>query len=228
MEVQWECLIIFFANKRCIRSNICYHRKMQSCEFGLTIIMFVILHHIPILTRFLKRIVRQNMLMVHIKKKLLISCFYSFLSCSYLYHICFFPRFMHLSRDTEKNPVPKKDFSQTLSIRHWNLNSLVTYNFTKVALLQAYLSVQRFDIFCIPETYLNSSVAEDDDSLRIPGYELIRSDHPPNEKRGGVVIYYKKFLPLKLIGVNYFDVTLFLFIGHLVKQLIILIHFLII
>ena len=135
MEVQWECLITFFANKRCIRPNICYRRKMQSCEFGLTIIMFIILHHIPILTRFLKRIVRQNMLMVHIKKKLLISCFYSFLSCSYLHHICLFPRFMHLSGDTEKNPVPKKDFSQTFSIRHWNLNSLVTYNFTKVALL---------------------------------------------------------------------------------------------
>ena len=46
-----------------------------------------------------------------------------------------------LSRDIEKNPGPKKDFSQTFSIGHWNLNSLVAHNFTKVALLKAYLSV---------------------------------------------------------------------------------------
>ena len=67
---------------------------------------------------------------------------------------------MHLCGDIEKNPGPKKDFSQTFSIGHCNLNSLVAYNFTKVALLKAYLSVQRYDIFCISETYLNFSIFE--------------------------------------------------------------------
>ena len=33
--------------------------------------------------------------------------------------------------------------------------------------------------------------------------KLIRSDHPSNNKRGGVAIYFKNFLPLKLIDVNY-------------------------
>ena len=70
-------------------------------------------------------------------------------------------------------------------------------------MLKAYSSVQRFDIFCISETYLNSSITEDDDNLQIPEYDLIRSDHPSNSKRGGVAIYYKSFLPLKLIDVNY-------------------------
>ena len=110
---------------------------------------------------------------------------------------------MHLSGDLEKNPGPKKDFFQTFSIDQWNLNSLVAHNFTKVALLKAYLSVQRFDIFGISETYLNSSFTEDDYSLRLPGYDLIRSDYPSNNRRGGVAIYYKNFLPLKLIDVNY-------------------------
>ena len=110
---------------------------------------------------------------------------------------------MHLSGNIEKNPGPKKDFSHTFSIGHWNLNSLVAHNFTKVALLKAYLSVQKFDIFCMSETYLNSSITEDDDILRIPGYNLIRSNHPSNNKRGGVAIYYKYFLPLKLRDVNY-------------------------
>ena len=93
---------------------------------------------------------------------------------------------MHLCGDFERNPGPKKDFSQMFSNGHCNLNSLVTHNFTKVALLKVYLSVQKFDIFCISEIYLNSSITEDDDSLLIPGYNLIRSDHPSNNKRGDV------------------------------------------
>ena len=36
----------------------------------------------------------------------------------------------------------------------------------------------------------------------MPGYDLIRSDHPSNNKRGGVAIYNKNFLPLKLIDIN--------------------------
>ena len=176
---------------------------MQSSDFGLTMILFFLLHAFPTLIGFLKKVARQNMLMVHINKKFLISCFYLFLSCSYLYHVWLFPRLMHLSSDIEKNPGPLKDFSQTFSIGHWNLNSLSAHNFTKVALLKAYLSVQRFDIFCISETYLNSSITEDDDNLQTPGYDLIRPDHPSNSKRGGIAIRYKNFLPLKLIDVNY-------------------------
>ena len=32
---------------------------------------------------------------------------------------------------------------------------------------------------------------------------MIRFDHPSNNKRGGFGIYYKNFLPLKFIDVNY-------------------------
>ena len=124
-------------------------------------------------------------------------------SICYLYHIWLFLRLMHLSGDIEKYPGPLKDFSQKFSIGHWNLNSLAAHNFTKVALLKTYLFVQGFDIFYISETHLNSSITEDDDYLQIPGYDLIRSYHPSNSKRGGVAIYYKDFLPLKLIYVNY-------------------------
>ena len=74
------------------------------------------------------------------------------------------------------------------AIGHWNLNSLATHNFAKVALLEAYLSVQRFNIFCIYETYFNSSITEYDDNLQIHGYNLIRSGHPSNSKRGDVAI----------------------------------------
>ena len=73
---------------------------------------------------------------------------------------------MHHSGDIEKNPGHLKNFSQTFSIGHWNLNILAAHNFTKVALSKGYLSVQRFGIFCISETYLNSSITEHDYNLQ--------------------------------------------------------------
>ena len=34
--------------------------------------------------------------------------------------------------------------------------------------------------------------------MNIPGYKLIRVDHPSNQKRGGIYIYHKDFLPIKV------------------------------
>ena len=49
-----------FANKRCNKNSICYLRKIQSCEFGLTMIFFILLHAFPILIGFLKTISRKK------------------------------------------------------------------------------------------------------------------------------------------------------------------------
>ena len=62
------------------------------------------------------------------------------------------------------------------------------------------MSVQKFDIICLSETYLDFSI--DDVSLEISRYYLIRSDYPCNKKRGGIYIYYKNFLPLKVTGIR--------------------------
>ena len=43
------------------------------------------------------------------------------------------------------------------------------------------------------------------ESLEISGYYLICSDHPSNKKHGGICIYYKNFLPLKLTGARLLD-----------------------
>ena len=105
-----------------------------------------------------------------------------------------------LSGDVELNPGPKRNTVQTLSICHWNLNSICAHNFAKLTLLRAYVSVRKFDIICLSETYLDYSI--DDENLEISGYYLIRSDHPSNIKRGGICIYYKNFLPLKVTDVR--------------------------
>ena len=65
-------------------------------------------------------------------------------------------------------------------------------------LLQAYIAIHKFDIIFISETYLDSSPPSDDKNLEISGYTLVHSDHPLNNKKGGVCIYYKSFLPLRI------------------------------
>ena len=92
--------------------------------------------------------------------------------------------------EVEINPGPK-----TIS-QHWNLNSIFAYNFAKVFLLKAYVAIHKFDIVCLLETYLDSSIPTNNVNLDIDGYNLVRSDHPSNTKRGGVCIYYKNHLPL--------------------------------
>ena len=44
--------------------------------------------------------------------------------------------------------------------------------------------------------------------LQIPGYSSVRADHPSNTKRGGVLLYYKIFLSIKLVDVNYLDICI--------------------
>ena len=53
------------------------------------------------------------------------------------------------------------------------------------------------------EKYLGYSIAADDDNLAIPGYTLTQSDHSSNNKPGGVCVYYKKFLPLRVLDIQY-------------------------
>ena len=112
---------------------------------------------------------------------------------------------LQLSGDIELNPGPKPNSCKSFSICHWNLNSITSHNFIKVSLLTAYYSIHKFDIICLSETYLNSETLSNDENLNIPGYNLIRADHLSNTKRGGVCIYFKESLPLRLYNVSYLN-----------------------
>ena len=46
-------------------------------------------------------------------------------------------------------------------------------------------------------------MTNDDDNLKIPGYDLFRADHPSNTKWVGVCIYYSYSLPLKILSIQY-------------------------
>ena len=75
--------------------------------------------------------------------------------------------------------------------------------YKNVSLLSAFISIHKLDISCPSETYLNSDISPDDDNLEIPGYNIIRKDHPSNTKRGGVCFYYKNTLTFYSSGMHY-------------------------
>ena len=72
-------------------------------------------------------------------------------------------------------------------------------------LLKAYITACKFDIICFSETYLDSSTKPDDENLEIAGYDIAIADHPTNNKRGGVCIYYKKSLPLRVLNIVFLN-----------------------
>ena len=95
-----------------------------------------------------------------------------------------------LSGDVETNPGP-----DTLDFCSWNLNSITSYDFLRVSLIEAYNSVYKYDMIGITETHLDSTV--DNDRLSLEGYSFMRNDNLQNVKRGGVGLYIKESLPSK-------------------------------
>ena len=78
----------------------------------------------------------------------------------------------------------------------------MAHSFAKVSLLAVYLSVNKFDIVCLSETFLSFEIVTDDENLLIPGYSIARVYHPFNTKRASVCVYYV-LLPLKLLDIKY-------------------------
>ena len=60
------------------------------------------------------------------------------------------------------------------------------------------------DVICISESYLDSTVPLDN-SLSLYGCNLTHANHPYNVKRGGVCMYYRENVSLRIISASYFD-----------------------
>ena len=106
------------------------------------------------------------------------------------------------SGDIELNPGSNKKSHSYFSCCHWNVNSLPTDNYCQVAASKAYNSVCKNDFLFVSETFLNSSFESNDKDLMTEGYNLIRSDHPSNTKRGVVSIYYKESSPVRIVNIT--------------------------
>ena len=79
---------------------------------------------------------------------------------------------------------------------------LAAYVLVHNSVLTAYVLVHNFYIICLPEAYLNTELSIDDKDLEIPGSFLLRADHPSNSKRGGVCIFYRTNLPLRVLNIS--------------------------
>ena len=109
---------------------------------------------------------------------------YVYMLVSFMHYIWVYSIRIKMSGDIEMNPGPKPSFCNKFSICHRNLNSISTHNFIKLSLLRAYISIHNFDILCLSETYLDSTISSNVSNLVIPGYDLYRADHPSKVKRG--------------------------------------------
>ena len=102
-----------------------------------------------------------------------------------------------LSGDVHINPGPVLD--GRLKFAHWNVNSLLTRNKIKIALIEAQQMVDNFDIFACSETFFNSKTKNDDIVIHGFFHEPFRADAADSDNfpKGGVVLYYKDHLPIK-------------------------------
>ena len=76
------------------------------------------------------------------------------------------------------------------------------HNFSKISLLRAYNAIHNCDIICLSENYLNHDTFSDNDNLKILDYKLIGVDQSSNQKRGGIGICHKVFLPTKVNNIS--------------------------
>ena len=102
--------------------------------------------------------------------------------------------------DVEVNPGPQHWTSR--SFCHRNLNSISAHDFVKAPLLEAYNAIHKFDIIRLSETFLNGFLQNDDVSLVLNRYKLVTADNPSDFKRGGVCIYFKESLPIKVLNIT--------------------------
>ena len=72
----------------------------------------------------------------------------------------------------------------------------------KISQIEAYNSLYNYDSICISETFFDPSILEEDQNFQLNGYQLIRADHPSNTKRGGVCIYHKESLVVRLVKLS--------------------------
>ena len=122
---------------------------------------------------------------------------------NFMHLFWFYIKKIIISGDVETNPGPQSKRCQEFSICHWNLNSIPTHRFIKVSVLKAYITIYNYDVICLSETYLDSSIPFNEKNLDIPGYKLVPADQPSNSKPGRVCVYYRYSLPLKILDIFY-------------------------
>ena len=117
-----------------------------------------------------------------------------------------FSLLLMLSSDVHPNPGPQLDqkfSSGFLSFCNWNLNTLSKDDFYRISLLEAHNTIFNYDIISLCETSLSDEIKVPENA--IPGYIYHPLNNPDGSKNGGVGIFYKDSLPLKIRSDLSFD-----------------------
>ena len=203
--VQYRGTVGVFNNRKFHNKMVANKFYSSQCGFNAELAVFVpfsIYQIILLLLTILMCMSKDNY--VQSIKRLCIS-FIITISIHSILPLWFYSISITLSGDVETNPGPKRNSTETFSFCHWNLNSISSHNYVKIYLLKAYITVHKFDIICLSETYLDSSTRPDDDNLEIEGYDIARANNPINTKRGGICIYYKKCLLLRVLNIIFLN-----------------------
>ena len=107
-----------------------------------------------------------------------------------------------LSNDINLNPGPNHQ-NNLFNFMSWNVNSLAKNNFQRVRLLEAHNSIFNYDLISICETSLNDSVELPESLLN--DYTFIPANNPVNTRNGGMGLFYKNSLPVKVRNDLSFD-----------------------
>ena len=73
------------------------------------------------------------------------------------FYIMVFINLILLCGNIEEEPRPTTKPNDNLSVCHWNVNSIPSHNFQKIAILESFVAMHKFDIICISETFLNNT-----------------------------------------------------------------------
>ena len=107
-----------------------------------------------------------------------------------------------LSNDIHLNPGPhfQHNFFNFMS---WNLNSLAKDNFQHTRLIEAHNSLFNYDLISICETSPNDLVELPENLIN--DYTFVSANNPANVRHGGVGLFFKNSLPVKVRNDLSFD-----------------------
>ena len=110
-----------------------------------------------------------------------------------------------LSNDIHQNPG-SPFHNSFFNFMYWNVNSIDKDDFQRVRLIEAHHSIFNYDLISICETSLNDTIKLPDTLLN--DYTFVQSKNPTNTRHGGVGLFYKNSLPIKIRNDLSFDESL--------------------
>ena len=175
--------------------NVFVIKSCKKVRIFNTKCQFVLSNGLQILASFIRLHIQSERSTYHV------AVFQKYKICTHSFLICFAVYSCDKTRILDKTWTKEKSCINHFSCCHCNVNGIAAHDYKKVLLLETYNTIYYWNLICISETHLDSSVSNDKKKISIKGYSLVREDHPSNTKRRDVCIYYKKSPDGRIVAV---------------------------